>query len=438
VKKNYLVLIGAFISSLISCSKQDIIEIALTQQFGYGHFQFSLGGISTYSEDENNPWKDTYLKVSGIPDNWKEIKIGDIEFDFYQSVYQDYLLGKISQQRFEELQKAWSWIPDTLQLSQEPLRTKVAFVYGNDSIGRINMIVDRNNNLDFSDDESFLPYEWNSESNVNIDSIALSRTITISFEQLVDNKIVEVNTPVFITYLNPHTTFMVNFPQYYTASFLGERIAICSDGFTSLSYEKPGIALINNTLKEGEKINYEDLIVKNEYIEIKGNIYRNLGVDLNKKTLLLKKMKLPRNKLNSTQIGYKTYNFEGIEFSTQSNFRLDDLKGKYVLLDFWAVWCGPCLQEIPKLKKLYEITDREKFEIIGIVADSPTDALSEIITKNSITWPQIQSTDANKIKEKYGISGYPTIFLLDTDGIIIAKGMRFEELEEKVLGLLRE
>ena len=106
---------------------------------------------------------------------------------------------------------------------------------------------------------------------------------------------------------------------------------------------------------------------------------------------------------------------------TESHIASKDLIGKYVLLDFWAIWCGPCRQEIPNMKSLYEKTDREKFEIIGIVGDSPSKALKEIVENNSITWPQILSTDSNKIKEAYGILGYSTSLLLNPEGIIVAQ-----------------
>lgn len=438
MKFQTLTLIAICIIILLSCSNQTTIELPLSQQNGYGYFNTVLGGISPYSEDENNPWEKTYLSVIGAPKNWTEIKYGDIDTDIYQSVYQNYLLGNITNERYEELQKSWDWKPDTLNLSKEPLKCKIAFAYGKDSSGVVNMIVDANNNLDFSDDESFIPFNYSPREKINKDSVALSKAINISFERLKDNKKQLVTAPLFIAHMSQYNMFMCNFPQYSVAEFDGEKILVCSDGFTNLSYKNPSIVLINDSLKDGDKINPEKLTAKNEFIEIKGKLYKNIGVNTNSNTLILEKLTLPKSELNSTQVGFKSFSFEGNDFITESQISSEQLKGKYVLLDFWAVWCGPCRQEIPNLKDLYKKTDREKFEIIGIVGDSPSKALKEMIEKDSIGWTQILSTDSNKIKETFGIHGYPTTFLVNPEGIIVAKNLRGKELEEKVLGLINE
>lgn len=433
-----LPLIAICIIILIGCSKEKTIKLTLSHQNGYGYFNSSLGGISPYSEDENNPWEKTYLSLKGAPKNWTEIKFGDIETNIYQSVYQNYLAGNITGEIYEELQKSWNWEPDTLNLSKEPLKTKIAFVFGKDSTGITNMIVDANNNLDFSDDESFIPFNFSPSEKINKDSIASSNSIKVSFERLIDNKKQLVTVPLFIGYMSQYNMFVRNFPQHSVADFKGERIAICSDDFTNLTFENPSIVLLSDSLKKGDKISHEQLTAKNEFIEINGKLYKNIGVNLNSNTLELEEMTLSKNELCSTQIGFKSFSFNGNDFMTESQVSSEQLKGKYILLDFWAVWCGPCRQEIPNLKELYDKTDRDKFEIVGIVGDSPSKALKKIIEKDSISWIQILSTDSNKIKETFGIHGYPTTFLVNPEGIIVAKNLRGKELEDKVLGLINE
>ena len=173
---------------LLSCSEEKTIELPLTQMNGYGPFQSALGGLSPYSVDEKNIWKKTYLKVSGVPESWNDIKFGDIKTNMYQSVYQNHFLGNITKEKYEELQKTWDWIPDTARLSKEPLKCKIAFVFGKDSTGVVKMIVDANNNLDLSDDKIFIPVNISQNENINKDSLAQVNSINVSFESFIDNK----------------------------------------------------------------------------------------------------------------------------------------------------------------------------------------------------------------------------------------------------------
>ena len=437
MKLRTLALVGICTTYLLSCTNEKIIKLPLLEKNGYGPFQSSMGGVSPYPEDENNPWRKTQLKASGIPNTWMDVKVGDIDTDIYQTVYQNYFLGNISEERFIELQKAWNWIPDSINLSQKPLKSKIAFAFGKDSIGMLKMIVDANNNLDLSDDKVFTPIEVDPNNNLPNDSLALNNTVEVTFERFVNNKITQVKAPLLITYMSQFNMFMSNFAQYATAKFNGEEIAIRSNNFTNLSYKNPSIVKIDNSLKEGDKSANEKVVEINEYIEIKDNIYKNLGVNKNENVLVLERVDLPKKQLFSTQLGYKAYNFSGNDFKTEAPISLDELKGKYVFLDFWATWCGPCIQEIPNLNGLYEQIDRSKFEIISIVGDSTAESLDKMIEKHSILWPQIVSNNINRIKEEYGIKGYPTTFLLNPDGVIIAKNLRGKELETEVDSLIQ-
>lgn len=97
---------------------------------------------------------------------------------------------------------------------------------------------------------------------------------------------------------------------------------------------------------------------------------------------------------------------------------LADFKGKYVLLDFWASWCGPCREDFPELKKLYLENKEFEFEIIGISKDTDTLAYHKAIEKDGINiWRNVLITE--QIEKSYFISAIPMKFLIDRDGIVV-------------------
>jgi peroxiredoxin len=109
-------------------------------------------------------------------------------------------------------------------------------------------------------------------------------------------------------------------------------------------------------------------------------------------------------------------------------------KGKVVLLDFWATWCGPCRQELPNVLKTYEAHHKAGFEIIGISLDQDKEKLTSFISDQKMTWPQYFDGKGwqNKLAVKYGIRGIPATYLLDGQGNIIGANLRGEALEAAV------
>lgn len=108
--------------------------------------------------------------------------------------------------------------------------------------------------------------------------------------------------------------------------------------------------------------------------------------------------------------------------------KLSDYKGKYVLIDFWASWCGPCREENPNLVKTYQEFKDKGFEIFGVSLDTPGDHLKWInaIKNDQLTWPQVSDLRGweNEAAKIYGIRSIPASFLVDPSGKIIAKDLR--------------
>ncbi len=115
------------------------------------------------------------------------------------------------------------------------------------------------------------------------------------------------------------------------------------------------------------------------------------------------------------------------------------LKGKVVLVDFWATWCGPCRGELPNVIATYQKHHANGFEIIGVSLDSDRDTLATFLKQtDGMTWPQFfdGQTWTNQLAVKYGVETLPFNVLVGPDGKIIGKSLRGEELEDAVANAL--
>jgi len=145
------------------------------------------------------------------------------------------------------------------------------------------------------------------------------------------------------------------------------------------------------------------------------------------------------NGIKSTEIGGYAADFT-LETDTEGKtMERSSLNGKYVLIDFWASWCGPCIAEFPNLKETYGRFRDKGFEVLGVSIDKNRNSWLDALKKHELPWPQVidRPGDEAIALKKYAASVIPTTYLLDPDGKIIAKNLKGKALEEflgKVLG----
>lgn len=120
--------------------------------------------------------------------------------------------------------------------------------------------------------------------------------------------------------------------------------------------------------------------------------------------------------------------------------KLSDLKGKVVVLDFWATWCGPCRSELPELQKLWEKVKEKDVIVLGVNLDRRPEDAEGLVNELKLTFPVLLGSDSG-VSVLYGLSGIPCIVLIDTEGIVQGRHVGYspgigERLEDEIEALL--
>jgi len=432
-----LLLIGLFI--FFSCSQREkTIEIKLYENEGFGVFRQSQSIISPNRME---------LTYTGVPDDIEEYVVRVISMQPEQLYWELYQKGILNAEQISNIMTQFA--TDTTQLADRDYKHKVLILIGTNNKGKRVIIPDKNNDQDFSNDKIF-EYEYPLVIDKQLEVEKTLPAVEVNVQLFVRNEIIDHTVNLV---LSPYETFRRI--TYNVENEVEQKYHL----FASIPMHKKGSVVLRNkpyniyvanqfrTPLYTEE-NTQIFIVPDtiEPSQRKGDIPGSIGDIINLDGFDYKiesisplgeriKLSYLGENQNPTGIteGYLVPKFNAITLE-RDEFRLDDYRDKFILLDFWGTWCNPCIQLIPELKKLNSEFKNTNFQLVGVAFDRDIDVVSDFVGKNEMDWVHLfvdqTQRDRGSMIDVFKITAFPTKILIDPSGKILARGRDIEEIRE--------
>lgn len=181
-------------------------------------------------------------------------------------------------------------------------------------------------------------------------------------------------------------------------------------------------------------------VMTQAFMDVFTNKEKAMTAEFSNALIQQKMQELAQKKMEngSAAIGKVIPDFSQTDANGKS-INIKSLRGKYVLIDFWASWCGPCRGENPNVVAAYNKYKDKNFTVLGISLDSKKENWMKAISDDGLTWQHVSDLKgwSNQVAQQFGITSIPQNFLIDPNGVVIDKNLRGEALEAKLESILK-
>lgn len=436
--KNHLLILSV-LTVLLICSMQsragqmaDTIRVRMSPTDSKSKIGLITHQDRTQQVNDLTPYTNT-------PEGMLMSQVRRLYIDRAQHRHERFLVGEISRNDFEKFIIAFT--VDTSFLYHGRLSGNYVDIFvGLDHNQQKHVIVDQNNSQDFGDDTHFT-FDLKT-ANTTIRSPNIPVEVCYYDGVSIRDTVLNIVLSPFDSYFSKHEYkdehehhFDFIIEDHYTLYGLleheGDSLGLIVTHPTSNDWIKSRVKNGNRFLLASSELypySVRDTFIWNDkgYLILSFNDRDGqLGVDL---------IEVARPEMNPN-IGYTSPPIHSVDLITGEEFLLHNFRGKYVLLDFWGSWCGPCIDLLPEIHQLHSKVDPEQVEFVSVALDRQRDIpkLKNLIQQHKMDWHHLwqdreKVTDPGSIVRTYQVNDVPTFILLDRNNQILMRGTGREEL----------